>query len=827
MSYRPEPERKTRRFSAGKLPAGGFCAFLTLLLTAALLLSSCGNLSRRERPEKNTSDSFSEEPAGKDPSSASPADSAVLYTDLGIGADGESETDFSAGHFDPFYCSTETEEAVSDLVFSKLLSLDNDGNVIFGEQTQSLLCDYSVYFTDAYGTAKAGAAASLGTDKSVRTVYDLTLKNGLKFSDGSTLDGEDVMFTLYTVLDPAFDGTVDFASLPIVGLDNYRQNAPDDIISDFRKAAERIFSAGSAHRHSNRDRFTLEEQELYWNEIFPKAGEQYAEELTAYCMEHDFSSVGVGSVFGKGTKMADVRSDEKKTILYAICRFGYAKSAGGGKLVFASGKSVDLTEDYPTYADFWKLISDSGSQSPAPEGVTLPQTLASDAFVSEMLARSDYDPFGDIPGIVLREVVINGVSHDLISITLDGVCGNAAEALGIRIVSREQCTAGYTYAEQSKNYHGVDFGSAAFFSHLHSALSGDGYPIGSGQYRIDRIGKDRIELVKNEYFSNVCIDGKNPGAYRLCFCVPEKKQTASFLTLSADGRPTDGTAGAAGLEVIADYPSDRWITLDLDCTILRSADLRRAVLSTIDPDAAKEALDGYADVLPADERAIPFDPTGAAAEEYLKLAGFERRQPDSSSPLSDIAGNRAEFLFGLSEVEEEYGRDSAVVSALRAVFEKSCDVLNRIGASASITESTETETDQTTAPAVNAAVRSTAALKFADTAAIAAEMAAGFGSVTEKNDGGLTTNFPSSDASFYFSNLLLRGGLMPLPAMRSDDLDKAERLYDGLALGADLFRPHQVWLASEGLIDPESAAGRTGYDGLCSLIRGLAFSENN
>ena len=49
--------------------------------------------------------------------------------------------------------------------------------------------------------------------------YNITLKEGVKFSDGEEMTIDDVIFSYYVLLDPAYDGVSTLYSLPIKGLD--------------------------------------------------------------------------------------------------------------------------------------------------------------------------------------------------------------------------------------------------------------------------------------------------------------------------------------------------------------------------------------------------------------------------------------------------------------------------------------------------------------------------------------------------------------------------------------------------------------------------------
>lgn len=66
------------------------------------------------------------------------------------------------------------------------------------------------------------------------TTFTVNLRSDIKFSDGETLDADDVIFTLYTLLDPSYSGKSALYGAGVVGAANYRYDSPiaDDITED-------------------------------------------------------------------------------------------------------------------------------------------------------------------------------------------------------------------------------------------------------------------------------------------------------------------------------------------------------------------------------------------------------------------------------------------------------------------------------------------------------------------------------------------------------------------------------------------------------------------
>lgn len=59
--------------------------------------------------------------------------------------------------------------------------------------------------------------------------YTITVKKGVKFSNGKPVTAKDIEFTYYVLCDPSYDGPVDSASVNIVGAKDYYDNKADTI----------------------------------------------------------------------------------------------------------------------------------------------------------------------------------------------------------------------------------------------------------------------------------------------------------------------------------------------------------------------------------------------------------------------------------------------------------------------------------------------------------------------------------------------------------------------------------------------------------------------
>ena len=122
------------------------------------------------------------------------------------------------GKFSPFFYTNSYENDILRLVNLYLLDTDREGSVVLrgieGETRPYNGTDYTY-------RGIADCAVTENPDGSV--FYDFTLRPDVKFSDGTPVDIDDVIFSLYVPLDPSYDGTMTLYSLPIAGLQEYRE----------------------------------------------------------------------------------------------------------------------------------------------------------------------------------------------------------------------------------------------------------------------------------------------------------------------------------------------------------------------------------------------------------------------------------------------------------------------------------------------------------------------------------------------------------------------------------------------------------------------------
>ena len=176
--------------------------------------------------------------------------------------------------FTPFFSETAYDQDVWTLTAVNLLDVDRLGAIVekgkTGETRSYNNTDYTYY----------GPADLTITENADGTVdYDFDLRDDIKFSDGKPLTADDVIFSMYVLSDPTYDGNSTFFALPIKGMEDYR--------AGMSQLIELLLEAGA----DNKD-FSLwdeETQNAFWADA-EAAGPKFAQTIVDYCINNGYNA---------------------------------------------------------------------------------------------------------------------------------------------------------------------------------------------------------------------------------------------------------------------------------------------------------------------------------------------------------------------------------------------------------------------------------------------------------------------------------------------------------------------------------------------------------
>ncbi len=121
----------------------------------------------------------------------------------------------------PFYQNGDCDGFLNELIGVRLLERDRNGRTV----NNGILGERRIYNGKYYDYTGIADVSESYDEELNETVYDITLREDVKFSDGEILNADDLIFTLYVLLDPSFSNISNIQGIGIKGEVNYRLNS--------------------------------------------------------------------------------------------------------------------------------------------------------------------------------------------------------------------------------------------------------------------------------------------------------------------------------------------------------------------------------------------------------------------------------------------------------------------------------------------------------------------------------------------------------------------------------------------------------------------------
>ena len=345
------------------------------------------------------------------------------------------------GKFSPFFYTNSYENDVMSMVFDGLLLTDREGSVVLkgadGEVRPYNGTDY---------TYNGVANCDIVENADGTVDYKITMKQGIKFSDGEEMTIDDVIFSYYVLLDPTYDGVSTLYSIPIKGLEAYRTGM---------ESRMNLILAAGPDGYTATDYFTEDQYNTFWA-AFNAAGVKFAQEILDYVVAE-----------------------------------GYA-AATDPVAAQAANWGFELAED-ATVEDFWAAIVEAYGYDLSDEGINKETAGTS---ISALIEAEIGDSFSDYTiGVQTGESApnVSGIVKTgdySMTVTLTEVSATAIYQIPVTI-----CPVHY-YGEMDKydydnNKFGFDKGD---LSHVKSVTSA---PVGSGPFTFKSYANGAVTLEKN------------------------------------------------------------------------------------------------------------------------------------------------------------------------------------------------------------------------------------------------------------------------------------------------------------------------------------------
>lgn len=236
--------------------------------------------------------------------------------------------DYFSSKFSPFFGKTAYDVDVGEMTTQYLMELDREGNPVLngieGETRSYNGTDYTYYGISDIEVVQ-------NEDGTVD--YNVTMRDDIKFSDGTTADIDDVIFGMYVLCDPTYDGSSTLYALPIEGMTEYR--------SGMELLVNLIVAAGPDN--TDFTNWTEEQQTALWD-AFWKGGEKFAQEIVDYCVDNGYAEAGDVAGAAAAWNYPDLAADATAADFFQamVDNYGYDLSDAGINLETAGTSISDF-----------------------------------------------------------------------------------------------------------------------------------------------------------------------------------------------------------------------------------------------------------------------------------------------------------------------------------------------------------------------------------------------------------------------------------------------------------------------------------------------------
>ncbi len=240
--------------------------------------------------------------------------------------------------FSPFFSESEYDQDVWVMTSLGLLNSDRQGQIIMngieGETHAYNGTDYTYY----------GPADCEIVENADGTVdYNFTMRDDIVFSDGEKVTIDDVIFSMYVLCDPTYDGNSTLYAVPIQGMAAYR--------SGMTTLAKALAAAG--RDNADFTYWTEEQQTKFWDN-FDKGLVPFAQGIVDACVEAGMNDegdvAGAAANWGFDGLAADATVEDFAMAIGE--QYGWSFSAMekevGNSDALSAMMDEDVYADYPT-----------------------------------------------------------------------------------------------------------------------------------------------------------------------------------------------------------------------------------------------------------------------------------------------------------------------------------------------------------------------------------------------------------------------------------------------------------------------------------------------
>lgn len=386
------------------------------------------------------------------------------------------------GKFSPFFATSAYDVDVNGMAHIGLLYYNKFGAPEAGIDVPS----YAYDFTQEIGEGNSS------------TTYTFILKNKLTFSDGAPITAKDVLFSMYVLSDPKYDGSSTFYTMNIQGINEYRLQTSADVL----EAVDAILDAGITTGDDGSmvinpaDGVTMEQQEVFWSYL-DEAGATFAQEIIDYVNTNYTGHIP--EYFAPYTA-EEVAANTNMQAAYGMVLWEFGELDADGAFIDSLGNKYDLAADTVDANIYWENILGAYGYDLSDAGINYEK--AGDLTIQDYIKTAYISSEGQVAGGVKSisgitsgtMVCDDGVEREYIKVVINGVDPTAIFKLGVTVAPFHYYTDGYT---GNLNDFGVDTGNKEFMDFLKTK---NDRPLGAGPYVFQEWKDNVVTYTANDNF---------------------------------------------------------------------------------------------------------------------------------------------------------------------------------------------------------------------------------------------------------------------------------------------------------------------------------------
>ncbi len=470
------------------------------------------------------------------------AEEATVGTPLVVATSALSEK------FSPFFADTAYDQDIVGMTQLGMMTTDRVGGIIYnaieGETVNYNGTDY---------TYTGPANISVVYDKEADiTTYTTKIREDLKFSDGEPVTADDMIFTYYVYLDPAYNGSTTLNSYDILGLKSYMTQIPEASLDTVATAFDALIAAGPEYTVTEADPFTQEQYDAYYSAT---------KELWLYDVQGivdyvvaNYNNETYAPTIGK--TVDEINASEGLKVAFGMAMWGFA-GVDGTTLTTAAGDAFDLAgETLPTIEDYYKAayakyagsFADYLAAGESATGTTL-DVLNSET-MADLATAQGVDMTAGVPNIS----GIKKLDDYTVEVKVKGFSAPAVYSIcGLSITPK------HYYGDGTYDYDANNFGHP--YGDLSCVQSKNTTPMGAGAYKFVKYENRVVYYEANEFFYK--------GAPAIASVQYKETNAAEVPTAVQTGTADGGemTGSKSNFEMLRSFNSNGEATGDVGTTI--------------------------------------------------------------------------------------------------------------------------------------------------------------------------------------------------------------------------------------------------------------------